>query len=72
MNQWLRLGGWGAIGIALLWIVFEVVTAVLGFLSWVVSTIITIVVAAVVLYLAYLVLSRLVRGGGAETETAQI
>ena len=71
MNRWLRIGGWTAIALVLLWIAFEVITAVLGFLSWVISTAITLAVVAVVLYVGYLLVSRYVLSDDTETETTR-
>lgn len=72
MTRWLRLGGWAALALVLLWIVFEVVTTILGFLSWVIGTIITLVIVGVVLSIGYLVLSRVLRSGESDAPTARI
>lgn len=68
MARWLRLGGWLVLGLIALWVVAEVVQLVLGIVSWVMGTLISLVVLALVLSLGYLLVSRLLGGdsGGAE------
>lgn len=65
MGKLLRLGGWALLGLALLWVVFEIVGFVFGIVSWVVSTAISLAVVAVLLYLGYVLASRFLGGGGA-------
>ncbi|WP_158057902.1 hypothetical protein [Halorussus halophilus] len=64
MSKWIRLGGWVLLGLVLLWVVAKVVAIVLGFVSWLVSTLVTLVVLALLLYLAYLAFSKLTGGSG--------
>lgn len=67
MANLLRLGGWALLGLILLWVVFEVMRIVLGFLSWVINTIISLLVVALVLYLIYLGVSKFVGGSSRES-----
>lgn len=64
MNRWLRLGGWAALGLVFLWVTLKVVSIVFGIVSWIVSTVISLVVVAVLLYLAYVAVSRFIGGSG--------
>ena len=64
MNRWVRLGGWAALGLVLLWVVLKVVSVVFGIVSWILSTVVSLVVVAVLLYLAYVAASRLIGGSG--------
>jgi len=64
MNKWLRIGGWAALALIALWVVFEVVSLLLGFLSWVVGTVVSLLVVALLLYLTYLAVSKLFGGSG--------
>lgn len=58
MVRWLRFGGWAIIGIALLWIALRLVSIVFGLISFVVRMAISAFLAAVVLYLAYVLVSK--------------
>lgn len=71
MNDWIRLGGWAALGLVLLWVVLKVVAAIFSFVSWVVSTLVSLVVVAVLLYLVYLGVSRFVGGSGSSTRSRE-
>ncbi|UPV76365.1 hypothetical protein M0R89_19590 (plasmid) [Halorussus limi] len=64
MSKLLRYGGWALLALAALWVVAEIVSVLLGFVSWLVSTLVTILVAAVLLYLAYALVSRFLGGSG--------
>jgi Na+/H+ antiporter NhaD/arsenite permease-like protein len=64
MNKWLRLGGWAVLGLLLLWVVLEVVSIIFGIVSWLLSTVVSILVVGLLLYLAYLAVSKLFDGSG--------
>lgn len=64
MNRWLRLGGWAVLGIIAFWVVLEVVSIIFGIVSWVVSTVVSLLVLAGLLYLGYLAVSKLMGGSG--------
>lgn len=70
MTRWLRLGGWIVLGLLALWIVAEIVQFLLGLLSWLVGTVVSLVVLALVVYLGYVLVSRLLggSGGGGDSE----
>lgn len=69
MNKWLRLGGWAALGLAVLWVVLKVVSIIFGFVSWVLSSVVSLLVAALLLYLAYIAVSRFFGGSGGSGNT---
>lgn len=69
MGKLLRLGGWALLGLALLWVVFEIVGFVFGVVSWVVSTAISLAVVAVLLYLGYVLASRFLGGNGGASQS---
>lgn len=64
MGKLLRLGGWALLGLVLLWIVAEVLSVVFGIVSWLVSSFVSILVVGVLLYLAYLLVSKFFGGSG--------
>lgn len=64
MNRWLRLGGWAALGLVFLWVALKVVSIVFGIVSWLLSTVVSLLVVAVLLYLAYVAVSRFFGGSG--------
>lgn len=64
MNQWLRVGGWGVLALVVLWLIVEVVQVLFGIVSWVVGTVVSLLVFALVVYLGYVLVSRFVGGGG--------
>lgn len=77
MNRWLRVGAWGVLALVVLWVVVEVVTVLLGVVSWLVQTLVSLVVFALVVYLGYLLVSKFVggrggSGGGRSRETERI
>jgi hypothetical protein len=66
MNKWLRLSGWAVLGLLLLWVVLEVVSIIFGIVSWLLSTVVSILVVGLLLYLAYLAVSKLFGGSGGQ------
>ena len=64
MGSWLRVGGLAVAAIVALWLVVEIVSFIFGLVTWLVSTVLTLAVVAILLYLAYLALSKFVGGGG--------
>lgn len=63
MARWLRLGGWALLAAGLLWLALEIVAFVFGIVSFLIGTAVSVLVAAVLLYLAYLLVSRVLAGG---------
>jgi hypothetical protein len=59
MTRTLRLVGYAVGGLIALWILLELVAIVFGIVSWIVSTVITIAVLAVLLYVGYVVISSM-------------
>ncbi|MDQ2052701.1 hypothetical protein RBH26_19830 [Natronolimnohabitans sp. A-GB9] len=57
MTSALRIVGLGVVGITALWVLLEFVAIVIGLVSWVVSTIVSLAVLALILYVGYVVLS---------------
>lgn len=71
MDRWLKLVGAILVAIVAFWIVLQIVSIVFSFVAWVVSMAITLAILAVLLYLAYLVLSRLIGGSGNTSTTRE-
>lgn len=59
MNAIVRPVGWAVLALVLLWVIFELVAIVFGFLTWVISTVLSLALLAVVLYAVYLLVSSL-------------
>ena len=59
MNAIVRLGGWAVLALVLLWVILELVAIVFGFLTWVISTVLSLALLAVVLYALYFVVSSI-------------
>lgn len=64
MSKLLRLGGWALLGLVLFWATLEVLSIVFGVVSWLVSTLVSVLVVAGLLYLAYLLVSKFFGGSG--------
>lgn len=64
MKRWLRIAGWVALGLLVLWTALKIVGFLFSIVSWVVSTVVSLLVVAVLLYLAYLAVTRFVGGRG--------
>jgi membrane glycosyltransferase len=62
MNRWLRLGAWGVAAVVLAWLLVKLTGIVFALVSWLVRTTISVLVAAVVLYIAYVAVSRVLAG----------
>lgn len=71
MGKLLRLGGWALLGLVLLWAVFEALSLVFGVVSWLVSALVSVLVVAVLVYLAYLLVSRFFGGSGGGDSRSQ-
>ena len=63
MSKALRLAAWGVLALVLLYVAFQVVSIIFGVVTWIVSTLITLGIVAVLLYLAYLGYKMLSGGG---------
>ncbi|MFC4438590.1 MULTISPECIES: hypothetical protein [Natrialbaceae] len=57
MTGMLRIVGLGVIGLVALWLLLEFVAIVFGLVTWVVSTVVSIAVLALLLYVGYVVIS---------------
>ncbi|MCU4753877.1 hypothetical protein OB919_18140 [Halobacteria archaeon AArc-curdl1] len=57
MTEWLRIGGLALLALIALWVVLEIVSLVLGFLTWAISLLVSIVVVALLLAGAYYLLT---------------
>lgn len=64
MNKWLRYGGWAVLAIIAFWVVLKVVSIIFGVVSWIISTAISLLILAGLLYLGYLAVSKLMGGSG--------
>lgn len=75
MNRWLKIVGWIAAGIVLLWVVFKLVGLLLAVLSWMIKVAVSVAIVAVVLLGAYYLLSRWLASGdhsGSTTEPERV
>lgn len=75
MNRWLKIVGWIAAGIVLLWVVFKLVGLLLAVLSWMIKVAVSVAIVAVVLLGAYYLLSRWLSSGdnsGSTTEPERV
>lgn len=61
MTRTLRIVGLGVAALVALWIVLEVVALLFGLVTWVVSTVLSLAVLALVAYVGYLVVTSLLR-----------
>lgn len=57
MTGILRIIGFGVIGLIALWLLLELVAIIFGIMTWVVSTVVSIAVLALLLYVGYVVIS---------------
>lgn len=57
MTKWLRIGGLALLALIALWVVLEIVSLVLGFLTWAISLLVSIVIVALLLAGAYYLLT---------------
>ncbi|MFP8890075.1 hypothetical protein ACLI4U_09915 [Natrialbaceae archaeon A-CW2] len=57
MTEWLRIGGLALLALIALWVVLEIVSLVLGFLTWAISLLVSIVIVALLLAGAYYLLT---------------
>lgn len=64
MSKLLRLGGWALLCLVLFWAAIEVLSIAFGVVSWLVSTLVSVLVVAGLLYLAYLLVSKFFGGSG--------
>lgn len=58
-TRWLKIGGLAIGALLLLWIVLELVGLVLGFLSWLVGVLVSLLVVGLLLGLGYLAVTWL-------------
>ena len=59
MTDVLRLLGLGIAGLIVLWILLEVVVVLISIVGWLISTIVTLAVVAVLAYAGYLLVTAL-------------
>lgn len=67
MENWLRIGGAVIIGIIALWIILAIVEFIIGVVMWLVQIAVMLTVLAVLIYGAYVLLSRM--GGGSSSKS---
>ncbi len=60
MTRPLRIVGLAVAGIVVLWLVLELIALVFGLVTWVVSTIVSLAVLALLVYVGYLIVSSVV------------
>jgi hypothetical protein len=73
MNRWLRLAGWGIASLVLVWLLVKLTGIIFAVVSILVRTTISVLLAAVVLFLVYVAVSRVLgsRESGSATELEQ-
>lgn len=73
MNRWLRLGGWGIAGIVLVWLLVKLTGIIFAVISTLVRMTVSVLLAALVLFLVYVAVSRVLasRKSGPATELEQ-
>ncbi|USZ68575.1 hypothetical protein NGM10_02260 [Halorussus salilacus] len=64
MNKWLRYGGLAVLLLVGVVVALEVLSIVFGIVSFLVEAVVSVLVLGVLLYLAYLAVSKLRGGGG--------
>lgn len=69
MNQWLRRGGWGIAGIVLVWLLVKLTGIIFAVVSALVRMTISVLLAAVVLFVVYVAVSRVLRSRESGTAT---
>ncbi|ELY54535.1 hypothetical protein C491_18074 [Natronococcus amylolyticus DSM 10524] len=57
MTRPLRIVGLAVAGIVVLWLVLELIALVFGLVTWIVSTIVSLAVLALLVYVGYLLVS---------------
>lgn len=62
MPSWLRLGGWAAAGLVLLWLAWTLVRVIFGIVALLLSVVLAVLVAGGLLYVGYRLVAR-VSGG---------
>lgn len=63
MDRSIKIAGWVLIAIVALWFIFQVVSVVFSFLTWIVSVFITLATVGVILFAAYYLITKMVGGG---------
>lgn len=69
MNDGVKIALWVIAGIVVFWVVLQIVSAIFSFVTWLISLAITLGIIAVLLYLAYFVVSKVIGGGGTTSST---
>lgn len=54
----LRLAGFVVLGVIVLWLALQIVSVIFSIVSWIVSAVISVLVLAALLYVGYLLVSR--------------
>ena len=62
MDNGLKIVLWLVVAIVLAWVTLQVVGAVFSFVTWVISMLVTLVVVGVILFVAYLIISKMMGG----------
>ena len=57
MTRPLRIVGLAVAGIVVLWLVLELIALVFGLVTWIVSTVVSLAVLALLVYVGYLIVS---------------
>lgn len=70
MDQWLKIGGIVVVGAIALWVVWWIMNVIFSIVTTIVSIAVTLAIAAILLYLAYLVLSALIGGDSSSGSTS--
>ena len=58
MTAPLRIVGLGVVGLVALWIILEIVAVVFGIVTWIVSTVVSLAILALLLYIGYIVVTN--------------
>ena len=59
MSDLVRIVGLGAVAIVALWLLLELVAIVFGIVSWIVSTLVSLAILAVALYVGYVLVTTI-------------
>lgn len=63
MNRTVKIVGWIVVAMVAFWLLLQVISAIFSFVTWVVSMLITLLVVGVLLFAAYVILSKVLGGG---------
>lgn len=59
MNSWVKVGVWVIVAVVAFWLMLQIVGIIFAFVSWLVSIIITLAIVGILLYVAYVLVSKL-------------